>query len=222
MQLDRRNYLEVISCPTTGFPGLMLKGMKRHEGMFTDGGEGVSIAHDLVEHINGVKAIGSVGDELEAFGAMWFVRGHLADFEGNHYSPEQIMGMEYGSLSRYFGYAPLRASVERELRCRADLDEIWEAIEPHALKSIDAEDLDESMMDEYVRASRILFKRGHMKAERRYKDSIAANNQFHAIRRAVTSLPEFYEDDVGRRFELRWGDMEASIREYGSDMTRYF
>jgi hypothetical protein len=33
------------------------------------------IAHDLIEHQNGVAAIGSIDDELEALGAIWYVRG---------------------------------------------------------------------------------------------------------------------------------------------------
>lgn len=46
------------------------------------------IAHDIVEHVNGIEAIGTRGDELMALGAMWHVRGKYGDItrDPNRYS----------------------------------------------------------------------------------------------------------------------------------------
>src|ERR1041385_6254253 len=49
-------------------PGLVVKGTQPYEGMMADR-EGTLVAHDILEHQNGYKAIGSVWDELEALGA---------------------------------------------------------------------------------------------------------------------------------------------------------
>lgn len=52
--------------------GLAIDGMKSFLDPATDGG---ILAHDLLEHQNGVEAIGTVHDELMALGAYWYVRG---------------------------------------------------------------------------------------------------------------------------------------------------
>ncbi|MGE3645673.1 MAG: hypothetical protein AB7F96_17655 [Beijerinckiaceae bacterium] len=54
-------------------PGLGLEGSTAYDG-FMACRDGSTIAHDLVEHVNGHKAIGPIADELQALGAVWFVR----------------------------------------------------------------------------------------------------------------------------------------------------
>ncbi len=41
--------------------------------------EGLLIAHDLLEHVQGVESIGTIQDELLAEGGIWFVRGQHGD-----------------------------------------------------------------------------------------------------------------------------------------------
>ncbi len=48
-------------------------------------GDGRLIAHDIVEH-NNIKDIGSVGDELMALAALWYVRGQFGDINRNQSS----------------------------------------------------------------------------------------------------------------------------------------
>ena len=63
--------LQVAEDQLSGELGLKIKGMRATEGMAM--GSGLLVAHDLLEHQNGLRAIGSVGDELEALGGIWHV-----------------------------------------------------------------------------------------------------------------------------------------------------
>lgn len=56
------------------------------------------LAHDIVEHVNGLNAIGTSGDELQAAGATWHVRGEWSDMSrGNnvsYMSPDDTLSYE--------------------------------------------------------------------------------------------------------------------------------
>lgn len=85
------------------------------------------VAHDALEHCNGYKAIGSVHDELQALGAVAFVRA------GTY--PASTLGREVGrqiahTLARQFGssgfsklaaWRPV-ADAEREPECTNDAE----------------------------------------------------------------------------------------------------
>ena len=77
-----------------GTTGIVVEGMKRIQYP-SAAQEGFLIAHDLLEHVNGIEAIGSVDDELEAMGGCWFVRGKSGqmrrDNYGSMYSPEETI-----------------------------------------------------------------------------------------------------------------------------------
>jgi len=70
----RHLILNARNCPTTGELGLIPRGITMGEG-YVAATEGELIAHDILEHQNGLSAIGSVDDELEALGGLYFVRG---------------------------------------------------------------------------------------------------------------------------------------------------
>lgn len=85
-----------------GESGLVIKGLPVVDGELMITMEGRLIAHDLIEHVNGIKAIGSIGDELEAFGASWFVRGQYGDYSrvgASCYSPEETLSMDITNLA---------------------------------------------------------------------------------------------------------------------------
>jgi len=94
---------EVQRCNVTGELGLVPQGIPISDDYMALT-TGRSLAHDVVEHPNGIEQIGGVGDELEACGAIWYTRGHLHDMERpvrSIYTPEQSMGYE---LSTNFTY----------------------------------------------------------------------------------------------------------------------
>lgn len=59
---------------STGELGYMLDGVPLIDYPMV-AADSYQIAHDLLEHVNGLSEIGSIDDELEALGGVWFVRG---------------------------------------------------------------------------------------------------------------------------------------------------
>ncbi|AGM46915.1 hypothetical protein AD45P2_00490 [Alteromonas phage vB_AmaP_AD45-P2] len=62
----------------SGELGLRPTDMARSEYLSLDTGVGNLLAHDIVEHINGISAIGTVTDELEALAVVMIVRNNYA------------------------------------------------------------------------------------------------------------------------------------------------
>ena len=69
-----RHLIECREDNCTGELGLALKAMPRLDNGEPETGGGLVIAHDLLEHVGGVRAIGGIGDEIQALGAAWYVR----------------------------------------------------------------------------------------------------------------------------------------------------
>lgn len=55
-----------------GSVGLILDGMKLRKTFRVVCTDSVEVAHDLIDHQNGIENIGSIGDELEAIGAEYY------------------------------------------------------------------------------------------------------------------------------------------------------
>jgi hypothetical protein len=65
-------------------------------------GFGETIAHDIVEHVNGFHRIGGIEDELEALGGVWMTRGHCCDLRRPNYSiysPEANIASDLTSMA---------------------------------------------------------------------------------------------------------------------------
>ena len=63
------------------------------------------IAHDIIEHVNGIDQIGGIGEELQAMGGLWNTRGQWGVLDRDSYSPysaEQSVGYEICELGRRF------------------------------------------------------------------------------------------------------------------------
>lgn len=65
--------------------------------------EGRLVAHDILEHVNGLDCIGSVADEIEAIGACWHIRGSNGYFDRDPYTilAGDIENMLEGYLSDF-------------------------------------------------------------------------------------------------------------------------
>lgn len=190
-------------------PGLIIKGLKHFEGMMADR-DGSLIAHDLLEHQNGLHNIGTVWDELEALGAIWQVRGRHGDLltdgaRRSIHSPEVHVAADITRMAD----EGLWLSIPRTKRC--DYDEDFYAICQIAKKDIIAEyDFRHVDIDHYLAACFGHMRRGFRKAQRRFGTGYNGANLFQAILRAVEQCrPEF----VGQEFILSYGNGEASCRE---------
>ena len=215
--------LEAFRDESTGELGLGLLDMPRDQNT-NAANDGLLIAHDLIEHVNGPEQIGSIDDELEALGAIWYVRGQHGELRrdgiGSHYSVEENIASD---VTRMFSdhvrggqdvsYEPLRTRP-------CDADEALASILDYA----DSLYLSEFNEDEYEEARRrwgayraVALHRmrlGYRKARRKWekRGRYAANSQFWAIAEAIDRAAKHPEFE-GMRYKLRYGNGEAYCKE---------
>jgi len=79
-----------------GQTGFVLRQFVTMDNPLVDFGSGEMLAHDIVEHINGLDAVGTIHDELVALGAMFAVR-----VETGVMSTQKWAGMFYDQFVTY-------------------------------------------------------------------------------------------------------------------------
>jgi hypothetical protein len=88
--------------PDTGLLGLYLEKSQHNPGI-NSSVDGATVAHDLLEHCDATK-IGSIGDELKALGAAWFIRAQFGEIRrdgtGVLYTPSQHIAYEIADMGR--------------------------------------------------------------------------------------------------------------------------
>lgn len=201
-------------------PGLAVRGVHRGEGFMADR-EGRLVAHDILEHQNGAKEIGSVWDELEALGGAWFVRGQNGDMVRNgptYHRPEVHIASD---IERMFtdcswsqeGYSP---AAKGGLRAGREDDAFREIIEI-AERNIRAEfrssgdDLEEAALKAYLTEALQRLRIGYRKAAKRFRCKWHALETFRAIRDALRPVAKHCEE--GREYVLHYGKGRAYVTE---------
>src|SRR5690606_25592869 len=136
----------------------------------------VGIAHDLIEHVNGVGEIGDIADELEALGACWFVRGRHGDLSrdgrGSIYSPEENLAADVSRMAVDVALrgAPLLRLGRRTRRHSEDpaFLEIIRVARKEALAELEGEDFDGERLNLYFTEALARLRVGYRKAARKY------------------------------------------------------
>jgi len=212
----------------TGEVGFKIDGMKSTHGMYV-GSTGILVAHDIIEHVNGLEAIGSIGDELMALGAIWEVRGRWGDIvRGNYASalaPEQHIAGELPQLYYHFKRGvPLRWPIPEEDPAFEEHYDLWtDYIAEEGLKMTRGEWMDMDMWDfdsweEFIEAGRLLFGAGAAKLNELWEDNtLAANSQFWAIHDEVEDHIKRGHLWEGQRYALGYGGGCCSVVELEED-----
>ena len=178
------------------------------------------ITHDILEHQNGITSIGSIDDELEALGGVWYVRGQHGTIRRNSFhSPEEDLQGDVMNLGMYF--------VDRNIEFRTPVpntrphlhDESFKAIIKGGIRSLKreldymGEDLDRKRMKQYKKACLHYMRAGFNKANRRYRgDANIAYSMFWRIADTVKPYTEHLIFE-GQEFLLRYSQYEATCRE---------
>lgn len=209
--------------PETGELGLIIKGLHVSNYPMV-ASEGLQIAHDLLEHQNGVENIGTIGDELEALAGVWFVRGQHADMSrdnrGSMYSPEENiasdicnMGVMYHNGS-YFNHKVSKQTHEH------DQDEYFDCILEYGRKSLldelrcDDEPINHERVEHYLMMCKHYLRTGMRKAEKRYKGrDWAVNSLFWDIAQTVDPYTKRC-DYEGQEFILTYDWERVNCEEY--------
>lgn len=204
--------LEAFRDEMTGDVGLGLADMRRDETTNAAVGSegGVMIAHDLIEHVNGAGLIGTIDDELEALGAIWFVRGQFEDlnrYRDSIYSAHENISSDVARMFRDFveGGQYVDLSPPRTRACEADddLNEILEDATRSWHEDMYETEKGRAAWPQYRAACLARMRIGYRKARAKYKSAREANNLFWAIADAVNPCTRnAYE---GARCELRYG-----------------
>lgn len=193
-------------------PGLALKAAPRtYEGFMADR-NGDLIAHDIIEHQNGAKNIGSIDDELEASGGVWHVRGRWGDFKNTYHQPAHHAAADISRMFTDQGYWTIPTNGTRLIE---DIEEDIDEIIVQSKKLIKAEayepsDLDN--MDEFLEAARRRIRIGYRKATKRFGTGYESNSIYNNIKRALETCVK-HVDYEGQEFVLAYDRREASCRE---------
>lgn len=203
-------------------PGLALRGAPVDRDGFMADRDGTLIAHDLLEHVNGPRNIGSVWDELEALGAVWQVRARHGDlFTGrpSNYSMESNIASD---LTRMFADWCVEdcysgpGSPSAGSRAHDHDDSFRECIRI-ARQDIVREhfdgpekDINRGAIENYLALALRRMRIGFRKAQKRYGTGFYGSNLFVAIREAVADTRVEFE---GQEFTLSYGNGEARISE---------
>lgn len=213
----RRVMLEAFKDDNTGELGFGLTDMPRHE-QTNAATDGALIAHDLIEHVNGAEAIGSIDDELEALGAIWYVRGQHGELFRNRevrsaYTVFENIGSDIARMFRdhieggqHVDFSPIRARTtlhDENLRTiLAAGTKMWRGEFGNDSESI------ADAVPRWPDYEAIAFKRmqiGYVKARRKWEHigRYAAHEAFYAIAEAVDPVLKQIEF-AGQRALLRY------------------
>jgi len=210
----------------TGTLGLMIKGTQFNQNMFA-ASEGSLIAHDLIEHQNGSDQIGSIDDELEALGGIWYVRGQHGELQRNGYSnytPEQNIAYDITRMFRDYFYGQyVNMNFNKGKNPVTDDESLKEIISQAKFQESefdqDNDDLDgiEIKFKEFLKIALQRMRIGYSKARRKYerKGRFVANNIFWNISDAVQKYckPEY----EGIEFKLSYNKDIARVEEIMED-----
>lgn len=202
-------------------PGLAIKGTPVSADDFMADRNGDLIAHDLLEHVNGVREIGSVWDELEALGAIWQVRGRHGDLTNTSYhSVETNIASDITRMfpqwleseNKYCG--PNYGKRQRP----HDYDESFLACIEIARRDIPKEygpeygyNADLSALEEYLACALYRMRVGFRKAQRKYGDGFCGHSMYYNIREAIRDGLKGEELFEGAEFRLLYMRNEARL-----------
>jgi hypothetical protein len=211
----QRIKLKCIEDNTTGIIGLILADMPQNDDT-NAANEGLLIAHDILEHQNGAKRIGTIDDELEALGGLWYVRGQHGelsrDGRGSMYSVHESVAFDLSRMFRDHFYGHHVSKAPRTRKCEADEDfkEIINCTLEQIPGELDSEELGNPKLsilrDEYLKACLARLRIGYRKAFKKYEKHgrFFANDLFWVIVQQVNMYCKNAEYP-GQEYMLEFG-----------------
>lgn len=208
--------------------GLIIVGSPKNETLMADT-EGGLIAHDLLEHQNGVRKIGCPMDEVEATGGLWQVRGRHGDFVqddrniGSAWTPEQNVALNLTTIARESTWQDWMWVAGKYRTQRHHQDDVFidmlDWVRPHILAEVQdgrecaGEELYEPFpLEAFLDNALHLMRTGYRKAERRFGCGYGGVDTFRAIKQAVAPYCKHAEHE-DQQFRLSYGNGEARCEE---------
>lgn len=107
--------------------GLFLEG-NEHKPYINPILDGGVIAHDIIEHSNGVEPMGTIVDELEALGGVYFVRGQFDEISTGRYCQTVVESLcrALDDLAEYYLHA--NCDIKKDVRAMPNPDTLDETM----------------------------------------------------------------------------------------------
>jgi len=202
--------MELLTVKTdiqSGELGLCFDSLVINPDLFMVTSDPIQIAHDYCEHVNGIAAIGSIHDELEALGGIQFVRGYnevlRRDNVGSYYSFDQNLATDISrmwcerSYIDFNSWTGERADMDTNVICEARLSMLQEY-----------EGMVYSEYRDYLQSAAAYMALGYEKANKRYESQGQANDLFWAMYEAIERL---HIDYKGQQFQMHVNEAEARV-----------
>jgi len=207
MKSERIVYTE---CQITGEMGFVFKKLlNKSHGDITADTSGLLLAHDLIEHQNGLESIGSVWDELEALGAVWYVRGEMGAIGNGYYSPDQALSRDLLNLVQYVNFDRIAEKLKGYTKLRAGYikDDM-----NHIIDHLDREELESEFDQEITIKDFKTYKAyclhhmtiGYRKASKRFKNNGVAFSIFRQIQDKIGQIIKFDDLYEGQEYSVSY------------------
>lgn len=167
--------------------------------------DGVLVAHDLLEHINGLTKIGSLDDELEALGAIWFIRGQHGQLRldgiGSKFTPQENIASDVLNMARIYNNgvnfktdAPV---IDTDHEWYEEFKELVQlAVNDYDLE-IDEDEQDIERLNFYTNSALAYMLAGYDKAVQRY-----SNMSDWSVRDLFFTIAKTVDKNIKNGFEL--------------------
>jgi hypothetical protein len=190
--------------------------------------ESLLIAHDLLEHVNGLGKIGSLDDELEALAGVWFIRGQHGqlrrDGGGSRYTPQENLSSDVLNMAHIYNFGVnFRSKVPNTKACSEDdtFKEIIQKAKEDICGEIDSDDINQSRLDVYFNACLHYMRAGWSKVQRRFKryssNNFYANNLFWEIEQALRDFMQPDYEGQQLKLSINYTECECFVDEYFED-----
>lgn len=203
--------LEAREDNETGELGLLTVGTPLINGYPMVAMTGMLIAHDLTEHVNGHRKIGSIDDELEALGGVWYCRGRMLGRIDLEYDIVNLGEIYYRGVDYRNPVPVTRRSGDRYDN---DFDAFMEDAARYLREGVrEWGDEEEKERAEYFLSTAIHFIRvGYRKARKKYPNEYRMYDRFKNIERVVDTVLRDVEFE-GQVFELSVVGTDARCHE---------
>lgn len=195
--------------------GLIIKGTPKTEDIIADRNGGL-LAHDLLEHQQGLDKIGCCEDELIALGAVWQVRGRWGDFLTGrplYMRTTEALAVDVSSVWDSLGRGDWWPGTKQYHTRPHDEDDAFDEILAYARSSLDVWDSENGPdPDVFLADAKHLLRIGYRLAHRRFGHSTRGYDTFRAVRDAVARCAA-NPDYEGQEFILAYGDGRARCYE---------
>lgn len=177
--------------------------------------DGTLVAHDVIEH-NGLNTLSGIGNELEALGAMWWIRGSLNDLRldgiGSRYTPVENMAVDISEMATKIALCGrgFDLTIPRTYSCCYDVDfldiiNLGRETYQREVEHYNQNEVDRDAVEHYFKYCISFMRSGYRKAKARYPklNQTRVNALFWSVAETIDNIIK-YMDYEGQQIILKY------------------